>query len=62
MRAVQELAADGLAIGHSGAATLAGLNALATEAGCAPLRKAIGLGASTRVLAIATEGRTDLPA
>jgi diaminopropionate ammonia-lyase len=60
--AVQELAADGLAIGHSGAATLAGLTALATEGGCAALRNAIGLGASTRVLAIATEGRTDLAA
>ena len=58
--AVQELARAGLAIGHSGAATLAGLSALATEASCAPLREAVGLGPSTRVLAIATEGRTDL--
>ncbi|HEX2413913.1 MAG TPA: pyridoxal-phosphate dependent enzyme [Thermoleophilaceae bacterium] len=58
--AVQELAHAGLAIGHSGAATLAGLRALATETACAPLRETVGLGPSSRVLAIATEGRTDL--
>ena len=58
--AVQELARADLAIGHSGAAALAGLRALATETTCAPLREAVGLGPPTRVLAIATEGRTDL--
>jgi diaminopropionate ammonia-lyase len=58
--AVEELAATGLSIGHSGAATLAGLTALVTDSGCAELRDAVGLGPSTRVLAIATEGRTDL--
>jgi diaminopropionate ammonia-lyase len=58
--AVEALAGAGLGIGHSGAATLAGLSALATESNCAPLREAVGLDTSTRVLAIATEGRTDL--
>jgi diaminopropionate ammonia-lyase len=58
--AVQELAAAGLSIGHSGAAALAGLSVLVSESRCAELREAVSLEASTRVLAIATEGRTDL--
>jgi diaminopropionate ammonia-lyase len=57
--AMGELADAGLAIGDSGAAPLAALRALATEAGCAPLRESIGLGPATRVLLIATEGVTD---
>ena len=58
--AVRALASAGLAIGHSGAATVAALSALATEEGCAELRDAVGLGAGSRVLVVATEGRTDL--
>jgi diaminopropionate ammonia-lyase len=46
--AMRELAARGLAIGHSGAATLAGLHA----AGDLPIKR-------ERVLLIATEGPTD---
>jgi diaminopropionate ammonia-lyase len=56
--AVRELAASGLAIGESGAAPLAGLRALARDAACADLRDAVGLGGDTRVLLVATEGRT----
>ena len=58
--AVRALASAGLAIGHSGAATVAALSALATEESCAELRDAVGLGAGSRVLVVATEGRTDL--
>jgi diaminopropionate ammonia-lyase len=57
--AMRALAAGGLAIGDCGAATLAALRALAGEAACAELRAAIGLGARSRVLLIATEGATD---
>lgn len=56
--AVRELAGAGFAIGESGAAPLAGLRALATEDGCAPLRDVVGLGRETRVLLLATEGPT----
>jgi diaminopropionate ammonia-lyase len=57
--AMRELAGGGLPIGDSGAAPLAALRALATEAECAPLRESVGLGAGSRVLLIATEGVTD---
>jgi diaminopropionate ammonia-lyase len=57
--AMRALAGRGLAIGDCGAATLAALRALAAEEACAELRAAIGLGACTRVLLIATEGATD---
>jgi diaminopropionate ammonia-lyase len=60
--AVTELAAGSLAIGHSGAATLAALRKLAARDDTAELRAAIGLSRASRVLLIATEGRTDLPA
>jgi diaminopropionate ammonia-lyase len=56
--AMSELAAAGMTIGESGAAPLAALRALATEPGCAPLRKAVGLGPDSRVLLVATEGAT----
>jgi diaminopropionate ammonia-lyase len=46
--AMRELAAEGMAIGESGAAPLAALRAAAE----------LGLDASTRVLLVATEGRT----
>ena len=55
--AVRELAAAGLAIGESGAAPLAALRTLA--AGPAELREAAGLGPTSRVVLIATEGPTD---
>lgn len=56
--AMDELAAQGLTIGESGAAPLAAVRALASEPACASLREAIGLGAGSRVLLVATEGRT----
>jgi diaminopropionate ammonia-lyase len=58
--AMRELAAAGLAIGDCGAATVAALRALATEAPCRELREAARLGPDSRVLLIATEGPTDL--
>ena len=56
--AMRELAGAGLAIGECGAAPLAALRALAGDPECAALRRAIGLGADSRVLLVATEGRT----
>jgi diaminopropionate ammonia-lyase len=56
--AMGELAAAGLPIGECGAAPLAALRALAGDQACAPLREAVGLGAHSRVLLIATEGLT----
>jgi diaminopropionate ammonia-lyase len=57
--AMRDLAALGLRIGDSGAAPLAALRALAAGADAAPLREAVGLGAGSRVLLVATEGPTD---
>jgi diaminopropionate ammonia-lyase len=59
--AIRELADAGLAIGDSGAAPLAALRALmgAGDDESAALRAAAGLGPSSRVLLIATEGPTD---
>jgi diaminopropionate ammonia-lyase len=57
-QAMRDLAAAGLSIGDCGAAPLAALRVLASEAGAA-LRDAVGLGAGSRVLLIATEGPTD---
>lgn len=56
--AMATLAAAGLSIGESGAAPLAALRRLATDPGCEPLRRAVGLGPGSCVLLIATEGRT----
>lgn len=56
--AIAELEAYGLRIGESGAAPLAGLRRLAADSGLDPLRAAVGFDASTRVLLVATEGRT----
>jgi diaminopropionate ammonia-lyase len=53
--AMAELAREGLAIGESGAAPLAALRALAYDD---EARRVLDLGAGTRVLLIATEGRT----
>ena len=57
--AMRELAAAGLQIGDSGAAPLAALRALVRSPECAPLRDAVTLDATTRVLLVATEGPTD---
>ncbi len=54
--AMRELAAAGLAIGDCGAAALAALHALRSNADCAALRDAVAL---DRVLLVATEGPTD---
>jgi diaminopropionate ammonia-lyase len=57
--AMRQLAAAGLAIGDSGAASLAALRALTTDPACAELREAIGLDDARGVLLVATEGPTD---
>jgi diaminopropionate ammonia-lyase len=57
--AMRELADAGLTIGDCGAAPLAALRSLATEPACAELCEVVGLGPSTRVALIATEGATD---
>jgi diaminopropionate ammonia-lyase len=56
---MRELAGAGLRIGESGAAPLAALRALMTDPDAAQLRNAIGTGAETSVLLVATEGPTD---
>jgi threonine dehydratase len=61
-RSMADLATAGLAIGESGAAPLAALRTLAGDPSCDDLRRAAGLGPSSRVLLIATEGRTGEPA
>ena len=56
--AMAELAAASMQIGEAGAAPLAALRALAGDPACADLRDAVGLGPHSRVLLVATEGRT----
>jgi diaminopropionate ammonia-lyase len=56
--AVRELASNGLAIGESGAAPLAGLRALRNDEECRGLRERVAINCRTRVLLIASEGRT----
>jgi diaminopropionate ammonia-lyase len=56
--AMVELGAHGLSIGESGAAPLAALRLLSADPSCRPLREAVELGPHSRVLLIATEGRT----
>jgi diaminopropionate ammonia-lyase len=56
--AMGELAAAGMTIGECGAAALAALRVLALDRRAAGLRAAIGLGAGSHVLLIATEGLT----
>ncbi len=56
--AMRELSAHGLAIGESGAAPLAGLRALQTDADCRGLREQLGVNRQTRALLIASEGPT----
>jgi diaminopropionate ammonia-lyase len=55
--AMRELSANGLTIGESGAAPLAGLRALQTDQDCRGLREHLEINGQTRVLLIATEGR-----
>jgi diaminopropionate ammonia-lyase len=56
--AMADLEAGGLAIGESGAAPLAAVRLLAGDPEVRSLREAVGLGSSSRVLLVATEGRT----
>jgi diaminopropionate ammonia-lyase len=56
--AVHELSANGLTIGESGAASLAGLRALQADEACRELRAHLATRRRTRVLLIATEGLT----
>jgi diaminopropionate ammonia-lyase len=56
--AMHELAAEGLTIGESGAAPLAGLRALMKDEDCRALREHLATSRKTRVLLIATEGAT----
>lgn len=55
---MRELAANGLSIGDSGAAPLAGLRALLTDEHCRSLRERVAINRQTSVLLIASEGRT----
>jgi diaminopropionate ammonia-lyase len=57
--AMRALAGYGLAIGDCGAAPLAALRRLVADPDCQPLRTAVGLDPTTRVLFITTEGPTD---
>jgi diaminopropionate ammonia-lyase len=56
--AVRELSANGLTIGESGAAPLAGLRALQNDEDCRALREHLTTNQQTRALLIATEGTT----
>lgn len=56
--AMTELQTVGLAIGESGAAPLAALRALRGDSRASELREAVTVDETTRVLPIATEGRT----
>jgi diaminopropionate ammonia-lyase len=58
LAAMRELCANGLDIGESGAAPLAGLRALQTDDACRALREHLKVNRQTRVLLIATEGTT----
>jgi diaminopropionate ammonia-lyase len=57
--AMRDLAALGIVAGDCGAASLAALRALMRDPGCVPLAEAAGLGPTSRVLLISTEGATD---
>lgn len=56
--AMRELSANGLRIGESGAAPLAGLRALQSDEDCRGLREHLATSRRTRVLLIASEGLT----
>jgi diaminopropionate ammonia-lyase len=57
--AMRELARAGLAIGDSGASSVAALRRLARDEAAAELREAVGFGTTSRPLLLATEGPTD---
>jgi diaminopropionate ammonia-lyase len=57
--AMRDLAAMGIVAGDSGAASLAALRALVRDPECAQLAHSAGLGPSSRVLLVSTEGATD---
>src|SRR5207237_1012602 len=56
--AMHELSANGLTIGESAAAPLAGLRALVNDVDCRGLRQHLAINRQTRVLLIASEGTT----
>ena len=56
--AMRELSTNGLTIGESGSAPLAGLRALQNDQDCRGLREYLAMNPQTRVLLIATEGPT----
>lgn len=57
--AMRDLAAMGIVAGDCGAASLAALRALVQDPECAELARSAGLGSSSRVLLVSTEGATD---
>ncbi len=57
--AMRSLAAAGVIAGETGAAALAGLQAICADPAGAPVRAALGLGRRSRVLVLCTEGVTD---
>jgi diaminopropionate ammonia-lyase len=57
--AMRDLAALQIVAGDCGAASLAGLRALMRDPGCAQLARSAGLGPSSCVLIVSTEGATD---
>ncbi len=58
-QAMRELAAAGVVSGETGAASLAGLSAVCNGVDGGRLREQIGLGATSSVLVLSTEGATD---
>jgi diaminopropionate ammonia-lyase len=60
--ATRVLAADGIVAGECGAAGLAALTAVVTDAHLAQAREALALGPDSSVLLLSTEGATDLEA
>jgi diaminopropionate ammonia-lyase len=57
--AMRDLAAMGIVAGDSGAASLAALRALMRDPECTGLARGAGLGRTSRVLLLSTEGATD---
>ncbi|MGH2896172.1 MAG: diaminopropionate ammonia-lyase, partial [Solirubrobacteraceae bacterium] len=57
--AMRLLAADGIVAGETGSGGLAGILALARQPQTGEVRRALGLGAASRVLLLCTEGATD---
>lgn len=60
--AMNEYLSNGLTIGESGAATLAGLRALQNDDNCRALCEHLAINRQTRVLLIASEGHTGVGA